>query len=409
MKAKERRPRNVAVVLNLALGSHRGILHGISRAVSGRDGWNFRVMDEALWRERRSLREVASDWADGVITTSPDDPDSEEAQARRRGPVVVVGTPLAEAPAADARGMAFMGLDELGIGRAGADYLLSLGRFRSFGFVRGSDSRAAQLRAEGFVARLRERGADVRVFGPDADSGRAEPMPLASWLRALPRPRAVMANTDGAATVVLAAAATARLRIPRDLALIGCDNDELLCESTSPTLTSLEPNHVRLGEMAAAALRRLFARPETPYFEGVCSDVRVVARQSARPIPPGSALAERAATLIREGAAGGARVSDIVRTLGVSRSLAGMRYREVMGETMRESILRRRLDAVKRKLRETDMAVGQIAASCGFRSEAHARRLFRARFGCSMRQWRRGAGDLTRRAPGQTEARSSKE
>ena len=381
--------RNVAVVLHLAHGSHRDVLHGISRAVTGRDRWNFRVVDYALWRNRETMREVVSDWADGVITTGPDDPVVEESLFACRGPLVVVGTPPAPDVGTQPRSLAFVGLDERAIGRAGADYLFSLGRFRSFGFVKGSDRYAAKFRAEGFVARLRERGADVRVFEPDANSRRAEPVPLVEWLRTLPKPRAVMANTDGAATVALAAAAAARLRVPRDVALIGCDNDELLCESSSPTLTSLAPNHVRLGEMAAAALRKLFADPEAPYSEAVCSDVRVVERQSARPISPGTALAERAAALIREGAAGGARVSDIVRTLGVSRSLAGMRYREVMGETMRESILRRRLDAVKRKLRETDMAVGQIAASCGFRSEAHARRLFRARFGCSMRQWRR--------------------
>ena len=381
--------RNVAVVLHLAHGSHRDVLHGISRAVTGRDRWNFRVVDYALWRNRETMRAVVSDWADGVITTGPDDPVVEESLLACRSPLAVVGTPLAPDAELQTRDLAFVGLDERAIGRTGADYLFSLGRFRSFGFVKGSDRYAARRRAEGFVARLRERGVDVRVFEPDANSRRAEPMPLANWLRALPKPRAVMANTDGAATVALAAAAAARLRVPRDVALIGCDNDELLCESSSPTLTSLAPNHVRLGEMAAAALRKLFADPEAPYSEAVCSDVRVVERQSARPISPGTALAERAAALIREGAAGGARVSDIVRTLGVSRSLAGMRYREVMGETMRESILRRRLDAVKRKLRETDMAVGQIAASCGFRSEAHARRLFRARFGCSMRQWRR--------------------
>ena len=382
--------RNIAVVLRLALGSHRDVLHGISRAVSGRDRWNVRVVDYALWRNRASMREVVADWAEGVITTGPDDEVVAESLQACRAPMVVIGTPL---PPGFARpgGTAFIGLDEPAIGRAGADYLFSLGRFRSFGFVQGSDRYAAKLRAEGFVARLRERGADVRVFGPDPTSRRAEPVPLGEWLRSLPKPRAVMANTDGAATVALAAASAARLRIPRDLALIGCDNDELLCESSSPTLTSLAPDHVRVGEMATAALRKLFVDPEAPYSEAVCSDVRVVERQSARPLSPATALAERAAALIRDGAAEGARVSDIVRNLGVSRSLASLRYREVMGETMGEAILRRRLEAVKRKLSETDMAIGQVTASCGFRSDAQARRLFRARVGCSMRDWRRAS------------------
>ena len=86
---------NVAVVLHLAHSSHRDVLHGISRAVTGRDRWNFRVVDYALWRNRETMREVVSEWANGVITTGPDDPVVEESLFACRGPLVVVGTPPA--------------------------------------------------------------------------------------------------------------------------------------------------------------------------------------------------------------------------------------------------------------------------------------------------------------------------
>lgn len=388
MKKVPAYPRNVVVVLHLSHASHRDILHGISRNAVWGDRWSFRVVDYALLRDGAPLRDILAEWADGVICAGLDEATVKDALTGWRGPVVAVATPQPEAMRPPT-GAAFVGLDERAIGRAGADFLCSLGRFRSFGFVRGSWRYNASMRAEGFVDRLRGRGAGVRVFAPDEQTGLADPTPLSTWLRALPRPRAVMANSDGAAVLVAASAAAARLRIPRDMALLGCDNDELLCESASPTLTSLAPDHVRLGEMAAMALRKLFANPQTPYFEEYCDAVRVVERQSARPVAPAAALAERAEAFIRQEAAKGARVADVVAHLGVSRSLADLRYREVFGETMRDAILRLRLEAVKRKLRETDMSVGQVASSCGFRSEAHARRLFHARFGCSMREWRR--------------------
>ena len=387
MKKTPQRPRNVVIVLHLSHASHRDILHGISRNTTWGDRWSFRVVDYALLRDGAPLHDILAEWADGVICAGLDEATVNDALAGWRGPVVAVATPQPEAMRPPT-GAAFVGLDERAIGRVGADFLFSLGRFRSFGFVRGSWRYNASMRAEGFVKRLRGRGADVRVFAPDEQTGRAEPVPLSTWLRTLPRPRAVMANSDGAAVLVAASAAAARLRIPRDLALLGCDNDELLCESASPTLTSLAPDHVRLGEMAAMALRRLFANPRTPYFEEYCDAVRVVERQSAQPVAPAAALAERAAAFIRQEAAKGAHVADVVAHLGVSRSLADLRFREVFGETMRDAILRLRLEAVKRKLRETDMSIGQVASSCGFRSEAHARRLFHARFGCSMREWR---------------------
>ena len=390
MKKIPTRPRNVVVVLHLSHASHRDILHGISRNATWVDRWSFRVIDYALLRDGAPLRDILAEWADGAICAGLDEAAVTDGFVGWRGPVVAVAAPQPEAMRPPA-GAAFVGLDERAIGRAGADFLLSLGRFRSFGFVRGSWRYNAMLRAEGFVKRLRGRGAEVRVFAPDESVGRLDPALLSAWLRELPRPRAVMVNSDGAAVLVAASAAAARLRIPRDMALLACDNDELLCESASPTLTSLAPDHVRLGEMAAIALRKLFANPQTPYFEEYCDAVRVVERQSARPVAPAAALAERAEAFIRQEAANGVRVADVVAHLGVSRSLADMRYREVFGETMRDAILRLRLEAVKRKLRETDMTVGQVAASCGFRSDAHARRLFHERFGCSMREWRRAS------------------
>ena len=148
-------------------------------------------------------------------------------------------------------------------------------------------------------------------------------------------------------------------------------------------------DHVRLGELAAEALRRLLANPRQKTFTLLAPTRGVVERQSARPVAPAAALAERAVAFIRRNAAAGISSADVAAHLGVSRSLADLRFRQTMGESMLSMIQRLRLEAVKRKLRDTAMPIGQVTASCGFASPEHAKRLFKARFGCSMREWRR--------------------
>lgn len=88
--------------------------------------------------------------------------------------------------------------------------------------------------------------------------------------------------------------------------------------------------------------------------------------------------------------AAGISSADVAAHLGVSRTLADLRFRQVYGESMLSMILRLRLEAVKRKLTETALPIGRICASCGFRSDSRAKHLFKERFGVSMRQWRAG-------------------
>ena len=42
-------------------------------------------------------------------------------------------------------------------------------------------------------------------------------------------------------------------------------------------------------------------------------------------------------------------------------------------------------------MQEPDVAVEAIAGLCGFKSDGYLKQLFRARHGCTMRDWRRRA------------------
>ena len=374
---------DVVLLLRLSYASGRDILHGISSfARRERCRWRFHVVNyDARSDAIAELRDALAAGVDGAIAIGLYDPEVEAVFLSSPVPLVVLALARKEWLRRRPGPTAFVETDDAAVGRLGARYLSSLGSFRCFGFVK------AGARADGFRSHFAARTADVRTFLPDA-SGAVSTEALVRWLRELPRPAAVMASTDVQGLQVLKAAEQAGVRVPEELSVLGVDNDELLCEAADPPLASVAVDYTAFGGRAAEALRRLLASPSLPPFALTLPPARIVERASVRPVAPAASLADRAAEFIRRNATKGIGAADVARHLGASRSLLDLRFREVFGESVLATILRVRLDRCARKLLETDLPVGQVARSCGFRDANHAGHLFKRRFGRSMRAWR---------------------
>ncbi len=389
-KAKIRR---IAVVLRLSYASGRDLLYGISQYARRKCRWQFHVINfqgDATAEELHSA--VAGGKLDGIIANGADNQAIAKVLEASSIPLVVIGarTPLLTRKDA----IAFVHNDDIAIGRRGAEYLASLGRFRSYGFIaRSVDScnYVPVLRERGFRSALDNVGCNVRTYATAVNVKRGsydDINRLGEWLKALPKPAAIMAAHDLRAMHVIEAAKASGLVIPNDIALIGVDNDELVCETSEPTLTSIAPDHVRLGELAAACLRRIIKNPSSMSFESLLPVKTVIERLSTRHVAPSVHLVERATSYIRRNALKGIGAVDVVRHLGVSRRLADVRFRQATGQSILSAIMKTRLDEVKRRLRDTDTPIAKITAACGFHGENYAKKLFKSRFGVSMTKWR---------------------
>ena len=386
--------RKIAVVLKLSYASGRDLLYGISLYARQKCHWHIHVINfkgDATANELRAA--VAEGKLDGIIANGADNPAIEKVLDASKCPLVVIG---ARPPMLARRNaVAFVHNDDIAIGRFGANYLTSMGQSRTYGFVDwAATGYASILRREGFLAHFKGTDADVRTYSTTADleNGSLEDITaLSQWLADLPKPAAVMAVHDLRAIHVLEAAALSGIKIPRELALIGVDNDELLCDTAEPTLTSIAPDHIHLGELAADALKRLMdGEPHRRAPMTQSPTMKIVERQSAKPISPATRLVEDAIAFIRHNALKGIGAADVVAHLGISRRLADARFRQLTGESILSAILRVRLDGLKRRLRDTDTPIAKITAACGFRGENYAKKLFRKRFGMSMSEWRKG-------------------
>jgi len=222
---------------------------------------------------------------------------------------------------------------------------------------------------------------------------------LQAALKQLPMPCGILAANDLCAIEVYHAAIAAGLKIPDDIAVVGIDNDEMLCESVSPGLTSAEPDFegagYRLAKMLASEIelaRRGRKRRGKPPLEHY-GPVRIVRRGSTAARSPASPRVRRALEFIRLHACEPAlSIDDVAAEMGCSRRLATLRFRAETGRSILDTILDRRVDRACELLTKTVLPIETITVHCGYASSSFFKRQFRARAGMTMREWRKTNG-----------------
>lgn len=389
MKDLVKKSHTIGIKLRLSYASERDLLYGISSYAYAHCRWNLRLLsptEEGFDPSDSDLNDL-----DGVITSKP----IPQRNIAYNGnvPIVVIGT-RDKWLGRRMTNLTFVRNDDRDIGRLGGEFLHGLGNFRAFGYVPTANPfYYSVLRGEGFRMFLKASGVHVEMFSPSGfkDGSHEDIVNLSNWLKQLPKPAAILAVHDLRATHVLAAANAASIGIPDQISLLGVDNDELLCDFTHPKLSSIFPDHVYEGRLAAQELERMLlagtARRRTKTVR--TQRKSLVERESTVHTSPAARLAEIAVDYIHRNALTNIRVRDVVKHLGVSHRLANLRFRECTGTTILEAILNVRLEEVKRRLRTSNVPINKITAACGFGNDCHAKHLFRKRFGMTMRDFRK--------------------
>jgi len=300
-----------------------------------------------------------------------------------RLPVVVLG--LAGAPPPGAFSVTH---DSEGTGRLAARELLATG-FRHFAYVPSVPPRPwSEARGRAFAETVRLHGLDVRSMAGPAAEGAAWQRSLRAFLRGLPKPCGLFAANDAVATEVLAAARFLGIAVPNELAVLGVDDQEELCERAVPTLSSVEQDHARAGWLAVRALAGGAAGTAREWTYG---DLGVVRRASTRPLATADACAARALALIRREACAGLRAARVAALFPCSRRMADIRFRKAVGRSIGEEIRAVRLEEAKRLAATPGRPLKVVADLCGFGSPGSLRNFFRRETGASLTAWRRSS------------------
>ncbi len=379
--------KNVVIITNIGKTSRRDCLCGIFRFTRENMRWHLRLVQSDESQTSRASSEIKLDEIDGVITTESTQYDIQNMLARADMPIVAIGSRPTSRLSKSAR-IALVKIDDGEIGRFGAERLCSYGRFAACAFVKPSQSTCwANLRAEHFKAefnRLSNRCPYFEHCGEDRLSG---------WLNALPKPAAVMAANDTLAFSVLETAATEQIAVPQSLAVIGVDNDALLCDMAKVPLSSILPDHEDVGFKAAAELQAMLnGRQSYSPRTILCKGHRFVERESSRPLVPAAHIIREALSFMHKNATSGITPAVVATHLGVSRRLLDLRFHEFSGRTVAETIQDFKIKKVRKLLTETKLPIKKITEDCGFPNETYPKELFKRRFGITMRAWRNANG-----------------
>ena len=219
----------------------------------------------------------------------------------------------------------------------------------------------------------------------------AEDKHLKSALRRLKRPCGLFVANDDIGRRVLGTCRMARIDVPVDIAVIGIDNDEHICENTKPPLSSILPDNEQAGYDAAKMLDEIVGGA-TPYrkFFGARMLVR---RGSSHVFYVLDKRVKEAVAFIRGEKSRNVSAEDVARFMGCTLRMAEILFRRCLGHSVRDEILDARIDLAKRLLADRRIGISAIADICGYADGASLRRAFLAKVGCSMSEWRRRPQD----------------
>ena len=204
---------------------------------------------------------------------------------------------------------------------------------------------------------------------------------LETTLASLPAGTAMQCFNDEVALRILSVCNRVGIRVPQDLAVLGLDNDPLVCALTRPGLSSIETNAFQHGYEAARILSGLLEGCPPERRERPVPVRRVVERGSTDAVACRHPVVRDAVQRIRESSMGGLNIKALLDEIGVSRSALDTYFRREFGQTAREYLMRHRLEGAAELLRTTSLPQTEVAKRSGFLTASHFNRAFRTAFG----------------------------
>ena len=389
-------PRVIAVV---SMQSNYGpsVMRGVFAHIAAHGEWGLEIIRSASEFTEETVRAACAHKTNGVIIALNEECPKAYRELVDSGLPFVTVENYSDILARRKFGVRHFRIDNEGIGRDAARNFLRQGSYSSFGFVPPRTERPWSLaRGHGFLQELARRKRPAVLFSCRTDENavvrRGE---LAKWLRRLDKPTAILAADDAVALEVIQACASAHLKVPDEVAILGVDDEPLVCENVKPALSSIRPAFADAGRLAADCLEQLMRRKAlknggTTYV--VNGRNEIVTRASTRRESGAGLLVQEAIAFIQANARLGIGIEDVRAHLGVSRALMDLRFREVRGESVLTVLTEARLKELKNALRTTDEPIGEITARLGWSSPNYPKNLFKRKFGCTMLAWRRQNG-----------------
>lgn len=374
---------HVALLIETSRSHGRGLLNGIRQFIAENEEWSVFMMPRSLDSQ---VPEWISRWkGDGILSRTIS---QEMADA-----ITASGIPTVELRSTKLKHeFPFLGIDNRAMGQLVAEHFLERG-IRHFGVYEIGIEVYFEERRDNYVQTIQNAGYEVSVLSASEDSETPREWEkhqeqMANWLLGLPKPVGIMACTDQLGFWLLDACDRAGISVPDEVAVVGVENDEILCMMARPPLSSVAFNSTRIGYEAAALLSRLMQGEPTPQEPYLINPLGIVTRQSSDVMAVDNPELALALRFIRENACKGIQVTDILKSVPLSRTALERQMKAAIGRSPKTEIIRIQLERAKELLASTDLSLAQITQKIGFRHAQHFSTMFKGKIGETPGEYR---------------------
>lgn len=367
---------------------YKNLLRGITRYSKDHGPWTFCKMP-TYYRETIGINGIlkwAKEWeADGIIGQFYN---GEEVEKFTEAKIPVIAQDFKER---------FTDIPNITgayreTGALGADYFLKKG-FKNFAFYGFGNIVWSRERAEGFEERIQEAGFDVHYYEHKDSRGidlwYYKPSALSDWLKSLPKPVALMACDDNQGHHITEAARHAGIRIPDELAVLGVDNDEMVCDLSDPPLSSIELDSEKSGYEAARLMEQMIEDQVCYADDIIVNATQVVTRHSTDIFASKDKYIVSALKYIHGNLDKNLKVDQVLKEVPLSRRSLEKRFIMTTGYPVYEYIYNQRIEKFTQKLLETDMTIFEIALDLGLSDSKNIARQFKQIKGVTPMEYRK--------------------
>lgn len=252
--------------------------------------------------------------------------------------------------------------------------------YRNFAFYGNRGVVWSRERAEGFRSEVEKVGGNYYYFESENLNGEqwsVSHIQLDDWLLSLPKPIGVFACDDSFALQISEICKINNIHIPQDISLLGVDNDELICQLSDPPISSIVLDVERGGYEAGRLIDRMIRKEIGEPFNIVIQPTRFELRKSTEKYDIPNEHIFKVVNYIEDNFTKNINIETLVAMVPLSRRNLEVKFKEVVGTTIYQFILRCRVDYFAHLLLTTDRTLYDLGLESGFSDCKNVSRIFK--------------------------------
>ena len=383
--------KKIAVSVEHVRGWGRKVCEGIADYLHGHPEWRVSMFEDGLPDGKTLAR------FDGFLWCVADE--------RTANALKATGKPAVSLFDEEAcKDMAHVGSDHEACGELAAQTFIAH-QFRNFAFFGWKGLSFSRYRRSAYCKALKAAGSQCDVYLSNALSMSRyvdrhvwrerlslppDERAIGQWLMRLPKPVGVFCANDLRAWQLAEVCRACGIDVPKEVAILGADNDEVPCLFSNVTLSSVDTGMLETGLRAAELLDDMIVGQEKDLGRRILlKPIGVVDRASTAVYPVDPPWLADVLVYIRSDVDKSLTAEDIVKRVGKSYGTIENAFKRVLGTTVQREIMSARLAVAEHLLRTTTLPVATIAARSGFKSVQYLNHCFSARHHLPPGEWRK--------------------